>query len=151
MFGFDPTNFSDPFDVNKVAETNNRERAKLLSQSFLTDSDLGGKAIGIFGKNKAEDIEAKAQASTARTASNAAGVSGLIDFAGGMGRIGASEGGFGEFFNMGGSGDGGGTTGLALPGSQEYDFFKMKDVPSFIGDDLASSINYDFTSPWTIR
>lgn len=99
MYGFNPTSFSDPFDVNKVAETNNRERAKLLSQSFLTDSDLGGKAIEIFGKNKAEDIAAKAQASVNRTASNAAGVTGLIDFAGGMGRIGASPGGFSAFFD----------------------------------------------------
>ena len=151
MYGFNPTSFSDAYNPTETLVRGNHEQAKLKSQAFKSASELGGKAMGIFGKNKAEDIEAKAQASTARTASNAAGVSGLIDFAGGMGRIGASEGGFGEFFNMGGSGDGGGTTGLALPGSQEYDFFKMKDVPSFIGDDLASSINYDFTSPWTIR
>ena len=57
MFGFNPTNFSDPFDVNKVAQTNNRERAKLKSQTFLTDSELGGKAIGIYGQNNAENMK----------------------------------------------------------------------------------------------
>jgi hypothetical protein len=39
MFGFNPSTFSDPFDVNAVAGANNRERAKLKSQSFLTDSN----------------------------------------------------------------------------------------------------------------
>ena len=63
MFGFNPSTFSDPFDVNAVAGANNRERAKLKSQSFLTDSKLGGAATGIFARNKAEDIMAKANAS----------------------------------------------------------------------------------------
>jgi len=125
MYGFTPQNFSDPFDVNKVAQTNNRERAKLLSQSFLTDSDLGGKAIGIFGKNEAEDIAAEANASAARTASNAAGVTGLIDFAGGMGTIGASKGGFKGYFDQWkGWGNSGSTlgvdrtsAGMGIPGS----------------------------------
>ena len=94
MYGFTPQNFSDPFEVNKVAQTNNRERAKLRSQAFLTDSDLGGKAIGIFGKNKAEDIAAKAQASANRTASNAAGISGIFNAVGSIGSFGAA-GGFG--------------------------------------------------------
>jgi len=98
MYGFTPQNFSDPFDVNKVAQTNNRERAKLLSQSFLTDSELGGKAIGIFGKNKAEDIQAKAQASANRTASNAAGISGIFNAVGSIGSFGAA----GGFGNLGG-------------------------------------------------
>ena len=68
MYGFTPTNFSDPFDVNKVAGTDSRERAKLKSQTFLTDSQLGGAATGIFAQNKAEDIMAKAGASAQRTA-----------------------------------------------------------------------------------
>ena len=135
MFGFDPTNFSDPFDVNKVAETNNRERAKLLSQSFLTDSDLGGKAIGIFGKNKAEDIAAKAQASANRTASNAAGISGIFNAVGSIGSFGAA-GGFGGAGAVGG--DGGAAAGLTMPGSKGYDFFKS-GTPSFGGD-----FTYDF-------
>jgi hypothetical protein len=134
MYGFNPTSFSDPFDVNKVAETNNRERAKLLSQSFLTDSDLGGKAIGIFGKNKAEDIAAKAQASANRTASNAAGISGIFNAVGSIGSFGAA-GGFG-----GGAvgGDGGAAAGLTMPGSEGYKFFKSGS-PSFGGD-----FTYDF-------
>ena len=99
MFGFNPTNFSDPFDVNKVAGANSREQAKLKSQAFLTDSELGGKAIGIFGKNKAEDIMAEAGASAQKTASNAAGVSGLLDFAGGLGSFGAAGGFDGSAFN----------------------------------------------------
>ena len=96
MFGFNPTNFSDPFDVNKVAGTNSRERAKLKSQTFLTDSQLGGAATGIFAQNKAEDIMAKANASAQRTASNAAGISGIFDAVGSIGSFGAA-GGFGNF------------------------------------------------------
>ena len=101
MFGFNPTNFSDPFDVNKVAGTNNRERAKLKSQTFLTDSELGGKAIGIYGQNNAENIIAKAGAAAQRTASNAAGISGLLSAAGSIGSFGAA-GGFGDFGGSGG-------------------------------------------------
>ena len=106
MFGFNPTNFNDPFDVNKVAQTNNRERAKLKSQTFLTDSELGGKAIGIYGQNKAENIMAKAGAAAQRTANNAAGISGLLSAAGSIGSFGAA-GGFGggdAFKGLGGFG-----------------------------------------------
>ena len=95
MFGFNPTNFSDPFDVNKVAGTNNREQAKLRSQTFLTDSALGGNALGTYAKNKAENIAAKANASAARTASNAAGISGIFDAVGNIGSF-AAGGGFGK-------------------------------------------------------
>jgi len=94
MFGFNPTNFSDPFDVNKVAQTNNRERAKLKSQAFLTDSELGGRALGTYAQNKAENIMAKAGAAAQRTANNAAGISGLLSAAGSIGSFGAA-GGFG--------------------------------------------------------
>ena len=143
MYGFNPTSFSDPFDVNKVAETNNRERAKLLSQSFLTDSDLGGKAIGIFGKNKAEDIAAKANASAARTASNAAGISGIFNAVGSIGSFGAA-GGFDGAGAVGG--DGGAAAGLTTPWDKSYDYFK--DAPSFMGEGF-SLPSYDFTSPFT--
>jgi hypothetical protein len=98
MFGFNPTNFSDPFDVNKVAQTNNRERAKLKSQTFLTDSELGGRALGTYAQNKAENIMAKAGAAAQRTANNAAGISGLLSAAGSIGSFGAA----GGFGNLGG-------------------------------------------------
>jgi hypothetical protein len=101
MFGFNPTNFSDPFDVNKVAGTNNRERAKLKSQAFLTDSNLGGAAIGIYGKNKAENIMAKANAAAQATTQNAAGISGIFDAVGNIGSF-AAGGGFGNFGGSGG-------------------------------------------------
>jgi hypothetical protein len=106
MFGFNPTNFSDPFDVNKVAQTNNRERAKLKSQTFLTDSELGGRALGTYAQNKAENIMAKAGAAAQRTANNAAGISGLLSAAGSIGSFGAA-GGFGggdAFKGLGGFG-----------------------------------------------
>ena len=135
MFGFNPTNFSDPFDVNKVAGTNNRERAKLKSQTFLTDSELGGKAIGIFGQNKAEDIMAKANAAAQRTASNAAGISGLLSAAGSIGSFGAA-GGFGGAGAVGG--DGGAAAGLTTPWDKGYKFFES-GTPSFGGD-----YTYDF-------
>ena len=96
MFGFNPSNFSDPFDVNKVAGTNSRERAKLKSQTFLTDSKLGGAATGIFAKNKAENIMAKANAGAQSTMNNAALIGGALDFAGSLGSFGAA-GGFGNF------------------------------------------------------
>ena len=105
MFGFNPTNFSDPFDVNKVAGTNNRERAKLKSQAFLTDSELGGSALGTYAQNKAGNILAKANAAAQATTQNAAGISGIFDAAGNIGSF-AAGGGFGKF--------GGGGTGKLL-------------------------------------
>jgi len=92
MFGFNPSTFSDPFDVNSVTGTNNREQAKLKSQAFLTDSKLGGAATGIFAKNKAEDIMAKANASAQSTANNAAGISGIFNAVGSIGSFGAAGG-----------------------------------------------------------
>lgn len=100
MFGFNPSTFSDPFDVNAVAGANNRERAKLKSQSFLTDSALGGAATSIQAKNKAEDIMAKAQASARSTSNNAAMIGGALNFAGSLGSFGAA----GGFGGGGGSG-----------------------------------------------
>ena len=112
MFGFNPSTFSDPFDVNAVAGANNRERAKLKSQSFLTDSALGGAATSIQAKNKAEDIMAKAGAAAQRSAQGAQTFGNIANFAGSMGTIGASKGGFSGFFdqwkgwgNAGSSGD----------------------------------------------
>jgi hypothetical protein len=96
MFGFSPSTFNDPLDVNKIAGTNSREQAKLKSQAFLTDSQLGGAATGIFAQNKAEDIMAKANASAQATGRNAAGISGLFNAAGSIGSFGAA-GGFGNF------------------------------------------------------
>ena len=131
MFGFNPTNFSDPFDVNKVAGTNNRERAKLKSQTFLTDSKLGGAAIGIYGKNKAEDIMAKANAAAAATTQNAAGISGIFDAVGNIGSF-AAGGGFGR-----------GATDFSqpvagVPGARETiggyggnEFFTPSEIPGF--------------------
>ena len=59
-FGVDYTGFLDSFDVNKVAGTDSRERAKLKSQAFMTDSKLGGAATGIIAQNKAEsELEAR--------------------------------------------------------------------------------------------
>ena len=94
MFGFNPSTFSDPFDVNAVAGANNRERAKLKSQSFLTDSQLGGAATGIFARNKAEDIMAKANASAQSSAQNASTFGNIMGAVGSIGSFGAA-GGFG--------------------------------------------------------
>ena len=92
MFGFNPSTFSDPFDVNAVAGANNRERAKLKSQSFLTDSKLGGAATGIFARNKAEDIMAKANASAQRSQQNASTFGGIMGAVGSIGSFGAAGG-----------------------------------------------------------
>ncbi len=90
MFGFNPSTFSDPFDVNSVAGANNRERAKLKSQTFLTDSQLGGAATGIFARNKAEDIMAKANASAQASQQNAATFGGIMGAVGNIGSMGAA-------------------------------------------------------------
>jgi hypothetical protein len=137
MFGFSPSTFSDPFDVNKVAGTNSREQAKLKSQAFLTDSQLGGAATGIFAQNKAEDIMAKANASAQATGRNAAGISGLLSAAGSIGSFGAA-GGFG-----------GGVTDFSqpvagVPGARETiggyggnEFFTPSEVPGFTIPDFS--------------
>ena len=133
-FGVDYTGFLDSFDVNKVAGTDSRERAKLKSQAFMTDSKLGGAATGIIAQNKAEDIMAKANASAQRTASNAAGISGIFNAVGSIGSFGAG----GGFGGGGVPGDGGAAAGLTMPGSKGYSFFKS-GTPNFGGD-----LTYDF-------
>jgi hypothetical protein len=100
MFGFNPSTFSDPFDVNAVAGANNRERAKLKSQSFLTDSQLGGAATSIQARNKAEDIMAKANASAQRSQQNASTFGNIMGAVGSIGSFGAA----GGFGGGGGSG-----------------------------------------------
>jgi len=125
MFGFNATNFSDPFDVNKVAGANNRERAKLKSQTFLTDSELGGRALGTYAQNKADNIMAKAGAAAQRSQQNAQTFGNIANFAGTIGTIGASEGGFSGFFDQWkGWGNTGNTigvdrasAGMGIPGS----------------------------------
>ena len=131
MFGFNPTNFNDPFDVNKVSQTNNRERAKLRSQTFLTDSNLGGAAIGIYGKNKAEDIMAKANAAAQATTQNAAGISGIFDAVGNIGSF-AAGGGFGKGatdFSQPVAGAPGARETIGGYGGNE--FFTPSEVPGF--------------------
>ena len=130
MFGFNPSTFSDPFDVNKPLGTDNREQAKLKSQTFLTDSALGGKATGIIAQNKAEDIMAKAGAAAQRTASNAAGISGLFKAAGSIGSFGAA-GGFGKVTDFS-------QPVFGAPGARETiggyggnEFFTPSEVPGF--------------------
>ena len=116
MFGFNPSTFSDPFDVNAVAGANNRERAKLKSQAFLTDSQLGGAATEIFARNKAEDIMAKANASAQRSQQNASTFGNIANFAGTMGTIGASKGGFSGFFDQWKGWGNGGSSGDSFAG-----------------------------------
>jgi hypothetical protein len=135
MFGFNPSTFSDPFDVNAVAGANNRERAKLKSQSFLTDSQLGGAATGIFARNKAEDIMAKANASAQSSAQNASTFGNIMGAVGSIGSFGAA-GGFGGAGAVGG--DGGAAAGLTTPWDKGYEFFKS-GTPNFTGD-----LTYDF-------
>ena len=130
-FGVDYTGFLDSFNVDKVVGTNNRERAKLKSQSFLTDSELGGKVTGIFGQNKADDVMAKAQASIQSKNQGASNIMGALDFAGSLGSF-AAGGGFG---GGGVPGDGGAAAGLTMPGSKGYDFFAdPSNQPNFMGD-----------------
>ena len=130
MFGFNPTNFNDPFDVNKVSQTNNRERAKLRSQTFLTDSNLGGAAIGIYGKNKAEDIMAKANAAAQATTQNAAGISGIFDAVGSIGSVGAA-GGFGKVTDFSQPVFGSPGARETIGGYGGNEFFKPSEIPGF--------------------
>jgi hypothetical protein len=143
---------SDSYNPTQTLGQANRVRAKQRAEQVLSDGRFGGAVTKMFGKNKGDDVLADANASAQRTASNAAGVMGVIDFAGGMGRIGASDGGFSKFFNMGdggGSGAGGAAAGLTTPwDTNSYDFFKdFKDTPSFMGEGF-SIPSYDFTSPF---
>ena len=134
-FGVDYTNFLDSFDVGAVAGANNRERAKLKSQTFLTDSKLGGAATSIQARNKAEDIMAKANASAQSSAQNASTFGNIMGAVGSIGSFGAA-GGFGG--GGGVPGDGGAAAGMTTPWDKGYDFFKS-GTPSFTGD-----LTYDF-------
>ena len=130
-FGVDYTGFLDSFNVGEVAGANNRERAKLKSQSFLTDSKLGGAATGIMARNKAEDIMAKANASAQSSAQNASTFGNIMGAVGSIGSFGAA----GGFGGGGVPGDGGAAAGLTMPGSKGYDFFAdPSNQPNFMGD-----------------
>ena len=131
---------SDSYNPTKTLGEANRVQARLNAQKVVDDGRLGGDVTKMFGKNRGDKVLADANASAQRTTSNAAGLMGVIDFAGGLGNIGASKGGFSKFFNMGGGG------GSGTPwDTNSYDFFK--DTPSFIGDtyDINSSLNSDWT------
>ena len=131
MYGFNPTNFSDAYNPTETLVGGNRERAKLLSQSFLTDSELGGAAIGIYGKNEAEDIMAKANAAAQATTQNAAGISGIFDAVGNIGSF-AAGGGFGKGatdFSQPVAGAPGARETIGGYGGNE--FFTPSEVPGF--------------------
>ena len=138
---------SDSYNPTQTLGQANRVLAKQKAEQVLSDGNFGGNVTQMFGKNKGDNILADARGSAQSTLDRASGVMGVIDFAGGMGRIGASDGGFSKFFNMGsggGSGAGGAAAGLTTPwDTNSYDFFK--DTPSFIGDtyDINSSLNSD--------
>ena len=99
MNGFNPTNFSDSYNPTQDLVMANRVRAKQKSRQVLFDSNFGGAVTKMFGKNKGDKLVADAQGSAQSTLNRAGGVMGVLDFAGGMGRIGASPGGFGAFFD----------------------------------------------------
>jgi hypothetical protein len=94
MFGFNPSTFSDPFDVNEPLGTDDRVRAKQKAETRILDSKLGGAATGMIAQNKAQDIMAKANASAQRSQQNASTFGNIMGAVGSIGSFGAA-GGFG--------------------------------------------------------
>jgi hypothetical protein len=132
MFGFNPSTFSDPFDVNEPLGTDDRVRAKQKAETRILDSKLGGAATGMIAQNKADDIMAKANASAQRSQQNASTFGNIMGAVGSIGSFGAA-GGFGG--GGGVPGDGGAAAGLTMPGSKGYDFFAdPSNQPNFMGD-----------------
>ena len=130
MFGFNPSTFSEPFDVNKPLGTDNRERAKRKAETRILDSKLGGAATGMIAQNKAEDIMAKANASAQRSQQNASTFGNIMGAAGSIGSFGAA-GGFGKVTDFS-------QPVFGAPGARETiggyggnEFFTPSEIPGF--------------------
>ena len=135
-FGVDTTGFLDSFDVDSVVYTGDKKRAQDFLNSYINTAKVGGFGVDTLSTMKQKEILGNAQQSAEQTGQGAETFGKLANFAGGLGSIGASKGGFGDFFNMGGnevSGAGGDAVGLTLPGSKGYEFFK-NGQPNFMGD-----------------
>lgn len=89
---FGPSNFNDPLNVGAVSGADNREQAKLRGQAFLSDSNLGGQALGTFAQDKAGNILNSAQKSAQSTMNTASAIGGAISLAGSIGSFGAAGG-----------------------------------------------------------
>jgi len=102
MYGFDPTTFSDSYNPTPTLGQDNRVRAKQKAGQILTDGRLGSKITLMKGQNVGDKYLRDAQGSAQSTLNRAGGVMAGLDFLGGMGSIGASPGGFGNFGGGGG-------------------------------------------------
>ncbi len=104
---FGPSNFIDKFDTNKYMATSSRADAMKRANAFKNSAMVGGEGVTQIANNEITDIMKSAEQSANSSAQGADIFGKVAGFAGGMGRIGFSEGGFGNFFNMGSSGGGG--------------------------------------------
>jgi hypothetical protein len=91
---------SDSYNPTQTLGEANRVRAKLNAEKVRNDGRFGGAVTKMFGKNRGDNILADATGSAQSTLDNASDMMGIIDFAGGMGRIGASDGGFSGYFDQ---------------------------------------------------
>ena len=135
-FGVDTTGFLDSFDVDQVVGDSGKARAQEFLDSYINNAKVGGFGVDTLSTMKQQELLGDAQQSAQRSEQGAQTFGNIASFAGGLGSIGASKGGFSKFFNMGGdgvSGAGGDAAGLTMPGSTGYKSFATNQ-PNFMGD-----------------
>ena len=110
-FGTNPVDFLTPFDTGKVVGTGAQARAKERANSFLDAAKVGGAGVDTFGQMRYKEILGDAQQSANQTAQGAKTFGDIANFAGSMGTIGASKGGFSGFFDQWKGWGNGGSTG----------------------------------------
>ena len=102
MYGFDPTTFSDSYNPTPTLKNARHLEAKERAAQVKSDGALGSGITLMKGKSVGDKYFRDAQGSAQSTLKRAGGVMAGLDFLGGMGRIGASPGGFGNFGGGGG-------------------------------------------------
>ena len=106
-FGVDTSGFLDSFDVDQVVGDSGKARAQSFLDSYINTAKVGGFGVDTLKTMKQQELLGDAQQSANRSAQGADIFGKVAGFAGGLGSIGASKGGFSNFFNMGSNGGGG--------------------------------------------
>lgn len=120
--GIDVSDFNnrDSYDYGKQIGKSSKARAQDFLDSFMETNIVGGSATKSTAEAKRMELLGEANAYANQQQQNAQTVGALASFAGGMGTIGASKGGFSGFFDQWkgwGNSGGGGNSFAGVPNS----------------------------------
>ena len=108
MFSPDP---NDSYDTGRTVGLDARKRAQDFLNKYIETDIVGGAGVDTFGQMRYKEILGDAQQSANQTAQGAKTFGDIANFAGSMGTIGASKGGFSGFSDQWKGWGNGGSTG----------------------------------------